>query len=88
MAAVLGDMPLAVAAAGALLASTDMSVAEYLRQLEQQPTLTLPEGHPLARLLVGGREGLEPFPRPAGAEVRGRRPAAGDLLGDGAGHQP
>ena len=43
VAAVLGDMPLAVASAGALLASTDMSVPEYLRQLEQQPALTLSE---------------------------------------------
>jgi MinD-like ATPase involved in chromosome partitioning or flagellar assembly len=47
VAAVLGDMPLAVASAGALLASTDMSVPEYLRRLEQQPTLTLPDDHPL-----------------------------------------
>ena len=43
MAAVLGDMPLAVAAAGALMASTDMSVPEYLRQLEQQPARTFAE---------------------------------------------
>jgi cellulose biosynthesis protein BcsQ len=43
VAGVLGDMPLAVASAGALLASTDMSVPEYLRQLSQQPALTLSE---------------------------------------------
>ncbi len=47
VAAVLGNMPLAVAAAGALLASSQMSVAEYLQKLEQQSTLTLPERHPL-----------------------------------------
>ena len=34
VARVLGDMPLAVASAGALLANTDMSVSEYLRRLE------------------------------------------------------
>ena len=43
VAGVLGDMPLAVASAGALLASTDMSVPEYLRQLGQQPVLSLSE---------------------------------------------
>ena len=47
VARVLGDMPLAVAAAGALLASTDMSVDEYLRKLEQQRTLTLSKESPL-----------------------------------------
>jgi tetratricopeptide (TPR) repeat protein len=47
VASVLGDMPLAVAAAGALLASTDMSVPEYLQQLDQQPPRVLPEDHPL-----------------------------------------
>ena len=47
VAEVLGDMPLAVAAAGALLASTEVPVPEYLQQLEQQPALTLPEGSPL-----------------------------------------
>jgi MinD-like ATPase involved in chromosome partitioning or flagellar assembly len=47
VAKILGDMPLAVAAAGALLASTDISVPEYLRQLEQQPTRALPEDDPL-----------------------------------------
>jgi MinD-like ATPase involved in chromosome partitioning or flagellar assembly len=47
VAGALSDIPLAVAAAGALLAATDMSVPEYLRKLEHQPTLDLPEGHPL-----------------------------------------
>jgi len=47
VARILDNMPLAVAAAGALLASTDMSVPEYLRQLDEQPTRTFPEGHPL-----------------------------------------
>ena len=45
VAGVLGDMPLAVAAAGALLASTGMSVSEYLQQLDQQQALSLPESH-------------------------------------------
>jgi Tetratricopeptide repeat/NB-ARC domain len=47
VADVLGDMPLAVAWAGALLASTEMSVPEYLRQLDQQPVLTRTEDSPL-----------------------------------------
>jgi MinD-like ATPase involved in chromosome partitioning or flagellar assembly/tetratricopeptide (TPR) repeat protein len=47
VARVLGNMPLAVAAAGALLASTDMSVSEYLRRLEEQPAPDLPVDHPL-----------------------------------------
>ena len=44
----LGDIPLAVAAAGALMASTGMSVSEYLRQVEAQPALPLPDGHLLS----------------------------------------
>jgi cellulose biosynthesis protein BcsQ/tetratricopeptide (TPR) repeat protein len=47
VAAVLGNMPLAVAAAGALLAATDMPVPEYLRRLEQQATPVLTDNHPL-----------------------------------------
>ena len=47
VADVLGDMPLAVAAAGALLATTEMPVAEYLRRLDQQSALTLSEESPL-----------------------------------------
>jgi hypothetical protein len=47
LAGVLGDMPLAVAAAGALLASTGGSVPGYLQELEQRPDRVLPEGHPL-----------------------------------------
>lgn len=47
LADTLGDMPLAVAAAGALLANTETSVAEYLRQLRQLPTRTFPPGDPL-----------------------------------------
>ena len=42
-----GNIPLAVAAAGALLAVTGMSVDEYLERLEQQETRTYPAGHPL-----------------------------------------
>ena len=45
VARVLGDMPLAVAAAGALIAEIGISVSEYLRQLELQPAMVLPEGH-------------------------------------------
>lgn len=48
VAAVLEDMPLAVASAGALLAvNTNMSVADYLRELGQQPELILDEKNPL-----------------------------------------
>jgi MinD-like ATPase involved in chromosome partitioning or flagellar assembly len=45
LAKVLGDMPLAVAAAGALMADMNMSVPEYLQQLDQQREIALPEGH-------------------------------------------
>ena len=48
VAAVLGDMPLAVAAAGALLASTEMPVSQYVRQLGQPATRTFPERDPLS----------------------------------------
>jgi len=48
IAGVLDDMPLAVAAAGALLASTGMPVNDYLRQLEQQPARTFPADDPLS----------------------------------------
>jgi MinD-like ATPase involved in chromosome partitioning or flagellar assembly/tetratricopeptide (TPR) repeat protein len=47
LARVLGDMPLAVAAAGALLATAEIPVAEYLRQLRRQPEPDLAEAHPL-----------------------------------------
>jgi len=47
LAGTLGDMPLAVAAAGALLAITEMPVPEYLRQLRMQPARTFPAGDPL-----------------------------------------
>jgi len=48
IAAVLEDMPLAVASAGAFLASSSaMSVAGYLRELDQQPELVLEETNPL-----------------------------------------
>jgi MinD-like ATPase involved in chromosome partitioning or flagellar assembly len=47
LAAVLGDMPLAVAAAGAYLASTGDSVDGYLAELGHRPGRALPEGHPL-----------------------------------------
>ena len=47
VAMALENVPLAVAAAGALLAATDMSVPDYLRKLEEQPELSLPERHPL-----------------------------------------
>jgi tetratricopeptide (TPR) repeat protein len=47
VAAELGDMPLAMAAAGALLASSKMPVSEYLERLHAQPVRQLSEGHPL-----------------------------------------
>jgi len=47
IARVLRDIPLAVAAAGALLAVTGMSADEYLKRLEGQETRTYPSGHPL-----------------------------------------
>lgn len=47
LAGVLGDMPLAVAAAGALLASTDGSVPAYVQQIEELPERALPDTHPL-----------------------------------------
>jgi len=47
IAGVLQDIPLAVAAAGALLAVTGMSTGEYLERLEHQLTQTYPAGHPL-----------------------------------------
>ncbi len=47
LATVLADMPLAVAAAGALLASAEIAVPEYLRQLRMQPAPKLAEDHPL-----------------------------------------
>jgi Tetratricopeptide repeat/CobQ/CobB/MinD/ParA nucleotide binding domain/NB-ARC domain len=42
----LGDLPLAVATAGAWLAETGFSVQRYLDQLEQQPIRTLSLGQP------------------------------------------
>jgi MinD-like ATPase involved in chromosome partitioning or flagellar assembly len=45
VAGVLGHIPLAIAAAGALMSSTGMSVPEYLRELDEQPPLSLPKGH-------------------------------------------
>ncbi len=47
IASVLQDIPLGVAAAGALLAVTGMSVDEYLERLERQETPAYPPGHPL-----------------------------------------
>jgi tetratricopeptide (TPR) repeat protein len=48
IARVLQNIPLAVAAAGAMLAVTGMSAGEYLERLEHQPTRTYPGSHPLA----------------------------------------
>ena len=42
----LGDLPLAVAAAGAWLAATGFSVPRYLDQLKRQPTRTLSQSQP------------------------------------------
>jgi len=47
LAAELGDMPLTLAAAGALLASENMPVPEYLRMLRAEPVRPLPADHPL-----------------------------------------
>ena len=47
LAAELGDMPLAVAAAGALLASRKMPISEYLGRLRGEPVRELPDEHPL-----------------------------------------
>ncbi len=41
LAAALGDLPAAVAAAGALLANTGTTVSDYLEAMERQPTSTL-----------------------------------------------
>jgi MinD-like ATPase involved in chromosome partitioning or flagellar assembly/tetratricopeptide (TPR) repeat protein len=47
VAGILGHIPLAIAAAGALMANTGISVPEYLQQLNEQPVLSLPAGHQL-----------------------------------------
>jgi tetratricopeptide (TPR) repeat protein len=43
----VGDMPLAVAAAGALLVTQKMPVSEYLVRLRAEPIRPLPDDHPL-----------------------------------------
>ena len=43
----LGNMPLAVASAGALLAAEDMPVSEYRSRLAVEPAHSLPDEHPL-----------------------------------------
>ncbi len=48
IARILQDIPLAVAAAGALLAVTGISVDEYLERLKRQPTRAYPDDHPLS----------------------------------------
>jgi tetratricopeptide (TPR) repeat protein len=48
IARILQDIPLAVAAAGALLAVTGISVGEYLERLKGEPTRAYPAGHPLS----------------------------------------
>ena len=70
-------MPLAVAAAGALLAVAGMSVAEYLQRLDAAADAGPSRGPPAPRLPASGSQGLEPFPRPAA----GRSAAAARLLG-------
>jgi tetratricopeptide (TPR) repeat protein len=47
LAAKLADMPLAVAAAGALLNTEKLSVPGYLSLLQAEPVRPLPPGHPL-----------------------------------------
>jgi tetratricopeptide (TPR) repeat protein len=46
VAVALGDLPLAVATAGAWLAETGFSVKRYLERLERQPIRTLSQGQP------------------------------------------
>jgi MinD-like ATPase involved in chromosome partitioning or flagellar assembly len=46
VAEALGDLPLAVASAGAWLAVTGFSVPRYLERLERQPTRTLTQSQP------------------------------------------
>jgi tetratricopeptide (TPR) repeat protein len=76
IARALQDIPLAVAAAGALLAVTGMSAADYLEQLKRQPARTYPAGHPL--------EGYPPGVAKAWDlsldELETRSPAAARLL--------
>ena len=87
LAAELADMPLAVAAAGALLNTEKLSVPEYLQPARGGTGSPAPAGPRAARLPGSGREGVAPVDRPARAQVGGGRPAAGDQLGDGAGDQ-
>jgi tetratricopeptide (TPR) repeat protein len=76
VAKVLGDLPLAIAAAGAWLASTGVSVSAYLRQLEQEGPETLDLGGPLGN-----------YPRPVAKtwdlsldQLQKKSPAAARLL--------
>jgi hypothetical protein len=48
VAGILGDIPLAVATAGAFLASTGMSVLDYLSTLDEREMPDLPESDPLS----------------------------------------
>jgi tetratricopeptide (TPR) repeat protein len=77
IARILHNIPLAVAAAGALLAVTGMSVGEYLERLEHQQTWTYSAGH-----------SLEAYPPEVAKawnvsldELEARSPAAAWLLG-------
>ena len=84
LAAELGDMPLAVAAAGALLASGDMTVSEYLAARAAAASAAA-DGAPAARVSGGGRRRPGTCRSTNSSAVRGGRPAAGDLRRDGAG---
>ena len=87
VAEVLGDMPLAVAAAGALLATQKMSVPEYLGRLRAEPISALPEDHLLHDYPVAVAKAWN-LSLDHCRKVRRGRPAAADMLGDGAGDQP
>ena len=88
IARVLQNMPLAVTAAGALLAFTGMSADDYLERLERQQTRTYPAGDPLAvyppEVLKAWHLSLDELQN----EVRRGGPAAWHLLGHGAADQP
>jgi len=59
VAGVLGDMPVAVAASGALLDAAKMNVPDYLWQLQQKPVRTFPEDDPLSQLPAAVAQAIE-----------------------------
>ena len=61
VASALGDLPLAVATAGAWLAETGVSVPEYLHQLERQAPRVLPSASSPTILSRSRRPGTCPW---------------------------